>query len=159
MRISTIKCRSNAPILAPLLDLLVSQCLHTHPSHLCPRPYPVHPQVGEIVAGAHQQLGWVAAAAVCAYLRSNAARTRLCSPPDSLNFPQNTRRMTSDACTCDSPRAQLRCALSFSFRHSNLAARLDSTHTSMYAHGPFKRTPICVLTPSLCLASHTYAST
>ena len=36
-------------ILAPLLDLLVSQCSHTHPSRLCPRPYPVHPQVGEIV--------------------------------------------------------------------------------------------------------------
>ena len=41
MRISTIKCRSNAPKLAPLLDLLSSQCSHTHPFHLCPRPYPV----------------------------------------------------------------------------------------------------------------------
>ena len=154
MRIFTIKYRSNAPILAPLLDLLASQCPHTHPSHLCPRPYPVHPQVGEIVAGAHQQLGWVAAAAVCAYLRSNAARTRLCSPPDSLNFPRNARMVTSDACTCDPTRARLRCAPSFFFRRSNQAARLDSRHTLTYAYRPFERAPIRFLAPSPRLAAH-----
>ena len=108
--------------------------------------------MGDIVAGAHQQLGWVAAAAVCAYLRSNAARTRLCSPPDSLNLPRNARMMTSDACTCDPTRARLRCALSFLFRRSNLVARLDATHTLVYAHGPFERAPFASQLPRL--ASH-----
>ena len=39
--------RSNAPMLAPWPDLLVSRRSRTHLSHLCPaRPFPVHAQVG-----------------------------------------------------------------------------------------------------------------
>jgi len=71
---------------------------------------------GNYVIGAAQRLGCVAATEVYAYVDS------------SLMLVNSSAAWL-----------QLRCALSFLFRRSNLAARLDSTHTFVYAHGPFKR--------------------
>ena len=101
MCIRTVACRSNAPMLAPWLGLLVSRRSRTHLSRLCPRPFPVPSQVGGLIAALARRLGWRAAAAACAYLGVSAVQTRLYSPSGSTLLPHDARVLTNLACAHD----------------------------------------------------------
>ena len=70
-------------------------------AHMLTASASIHAQVGELVAGARQQLGCVAAAEVCAYAWPHAARTRLCPPPGSTSLSHDARVLTNLACGHD----------------------------------------------------------
>ena len=68
-------------------------------------PASIHEKVGELVAGARQQLALVAAAALYAYLRFSTVRTRLWPPPGSTSLSHDARVLTCLACSYDPIRA------------------------------------------------------
>jgi len=102
-----------------------------------------------LVAYARQQLRWMAAAAEGKYVIGAAQRLGSVAATEVGGLVADARQRLGCMVA-----AEMRTFVLISPQQLGWVARLDSTHTLVYAHGPFKRALICVLSPSPRLAPH-----
>ena len=90
--------------LSHLVSVGTSNHWHIGSAHMLTAPASLHTQVGELVAGERQRLGYPATTAVSTQVPLIAVRTSLYMAPTVIASPHADRLLTYLACACDPSR-------------------------------------------------------